>query len=182
MREEYYGVNLDARANSVNGRLFAIIKYLCRRQCYFDSERKLRFLKVYTQRNCELECLANFTLAKWYVKSPIILIHYILCCFSGCVKFSSPRDANTLICGAAKLACYNRAEDNWLTEQFKKRSTLGVEKGKGCNCLPACTSISYDAEISQSPFDFVSMYNAFKSPLDEFPGYIFYSFQNIFVR
>lgn len=44
-----------------------------RRQCYFNSERQLRFFKVYTQRNCELECLSNFT--------------RIEC---GCVKFSMP--------------------------------------------------------------------------------------------
>lgn len=31
------------------------------RQCYFDSERQLKFFKVYTQRNCELECISNFT-------------------------------------------------------------------------------------------------------------------------
>ena len=33
-----------------------------RRQCYFPSERHLRFFKVYTQSNCALECLTNFTL------------------------------------------------------------------------------------------------------------------------
>lgn len=43
-----------------------------RRKCYFNSER-LRFFKVYTQRNCELECLSNITKA--------------MC---GCVKFSMP--------------------------------------------------------------------------------------------
>lgn len=31
------------------------------RQCFFSSERQLRFFKIYTQLNCELECLANFT-------------------------------------------------------------------------------------------------------------------------
>lgn len=44
-----------------------------KRQCYFESERQLRFFKVYTQSNCELECLSNFT-----------KIH------CGCVKFSMP--------------------------------------------------------------------------------------------
>ena len=44
-----------------------------RRQCYFNSERQLRFFKVYTQRNCELECLSNFTRTE-----------------CGCVKFSMP--------------------------------------------------------------------------------------------
>lgn len=43
------------------------------RQCYFSDERQLRFFKIYTQRNCELECLSNFTLAQ-----------------CGCVKFSLP--------------------------------------------------------------------------------------------
>lgn len=32
-----------------------------RRQCFFNDERFLKFFKVYTQSNCELECLANFT-------------------------------------------------------------------------------------------------------------------------
>lgn len=44
------------------------------RQCYFEAERHLQFYRVYKQRNCELECLANFTLG--------------VC---GCVKFSMPR-------------------------------------------------------------------------------------------
>lgn len=43
------------------------------RQCFFQSERRLRFLKMYTQANCEEECLANFTLNE-----------------CGCVKFSMP--------------------------------------------------------------------------------------------
>lgn len=43
------------------------------RQCYFSSERQLRFFKNYTQSNCETECLANFT--------------KIEC---NCVKFSMP--------------------------------------------------------------------------------------------
>ena len=36
-----------------------------RRQCYFNEERHLKFFKVYTQANCELECLANFTLSMY---------------------------------------------------------------------------------------------------------------------
>ncbi|XP_055321187.1 pickpocket protein 28-like isoform X2 [Sitodiplosis mosellana] len=45
------------------------------RGCFFDSERRLRFYKMYTQRNCEMECLSNFTLAQ-----------------CGCVEFSMPPD------------------------------------------------------------------------------------------
>jgi amiloride-sensitive sodium channel len=28
------------------------------RKCYFEDERKLNYFKVYTQRNCESECLS----------------------------------------------------------------------------------------------------------------------------
>lgn len=34
------------------------------RQCFFSHERQLRFYKQYTQRNCELECVANYTVTK----------------------------------------------------------------------------------------------------------------------
>lgn len=43
------------------------------RKCFFDSERSLRFFRFYSQHNCEVECLANFTLKE-----------------CGCVKFSMP--------------------------------------------------------------------------------------------
>lgn len=31
------------------------------RRCFYNSERKLRFFKIYTEGNCETECLSNFT-------------------------------------------------------------------------------------------------------------------------
>lgn len=43
------------------------------RQCFFNSERQLNFFKLYSEDNCEIECLANYTL--------------LMC---DCVKFSSP--------------------------------------------------------------------------------------------
>ena len=49
------------------------------RGCFFHSERKLQFFKVYTQRNCELECIANFTKTQ-----------------CGCVKFSMPSKNRTI--------------------------------------------------------------------------------------
>lgn len=50
------------------------------RQCYFTSERKLRFFRTYSQRNCELECMANFTLEK-----------------CGCVNFSMISENNSSV-------------------------------------------------------------------------------------
>lgn len=74
------------------------------------------------------------------------------------------------ICGAAKMACYNRAEDDLLKQDFMEGLTKTEKKKKGCNCLPACTSVTYDAEISQASFDWKSLFIAYKNPLDEFPG------------
>lgn len=85
--------------------------------------------------------------------------------------FSFAGDKDTKICGAAKIKCYNEAEDRLLEKDFTEGLTGDLEAvKKGCNCLPACTSITYDAEISQAKFDWVSLFNAYKNPLDEFPG------------
>lgn len=43
------------------------------RQCFYQSERKLRFFKIFGQNNCDAECLSNFTVFK-----------------CGCVQFSMP--------------------------------------------------------------------------------------------
>lgn len=48
------------------------------RQCFFNSERQLHFYRIYTQNNCELECVSNFTKLE-----------------CGCVKFSMPRKNQT---------------------------------------------------------------------------------------
>lgn len=32
------------------------------RKCYYNSERQLRFFKYYSLRNCQLECISNYTL------------------------------------------------------------------------------------------------------------------------
>jgi amiloride-sensitive sodium channel len=46
-----------------------------RRECLFPSERQLKYFKVYTQQNCQIECKTNFTLE--------------MC---GCVDFYMPRN------------------------------------------------------------------------------------------
>jgi amiloride-sensitive sodium channel len=46
-----------------------------RRQCFFPSERSLKYFKIYTQQNCQIECKTNFTMQ--------------MC---GCVDFYMPRN------------------------------------------------------------------------------------------
>lgn len=84
-----------------------------------------------------------------------------------------PRDQSTSVCGATKIECYNDAEDELLQEEIaegladSKLNKRGVTK---CNCLPSCTSITYDAETSQADFDWENLFLAYDNPLDEFPG------------
>lgn len=123
------------------------------RQCFLKHEKKLKFYKVYAKSSCELECLTEKTL------------------FScGCVKFSMPHDNHTKVCDSSKLDCVYEADHNYtineleyklLKKQLKidlkhGRITQGDEKFKqlkhmqSCNCLPSCTSLRYDAVISQT--------------------------------
>ena len=62
-------------------------------------------------------------------------------------------DNNTRICGSSKISCYDEAEDNFLQEHLIPRST-NFTTSIECNCLPACTSLTYDTEISQALFEF----------------------------
>lgn len=60
------------------------------------------------------------------------------------------------VCGSNSMNCFKEAEYELLGIEFEK--ALEISKGSrsvksGCNCLPACTSISYDAEISQADYD-----------------------------
>lgn len=51
-----------------------------KRQCYFEHEGNLKFFKVYTQSNCEIECLANFTLSenfKWSFRKEKLICRII---------------------------------------------------------------------------------------------------------
>ncbi|GAB0097251.1 pickpocket protein 28 [Sergentomyia squamirostris] len=123
-----------------------------RRQCYFNHERQLHFFRIYTQRNCNLECLSLYTKKK-----------------CGCVRFFMPRDNDTLICGTAKVSCYNAVE----YELLRAEVTADLQKNYShspCNCLPACTSIVYDAEISQTDVEWRKMLNAYRVPEGEFNG------------
>lgn len=52
------------------------------RKCFYQSEHRLHLFKIYTQANCEEECLANFTKAE-----------------CGCVRFSTPSMNFTFING-----------------------------------------------------------------------------------
>ncbi|KAI4503005.1 hypothetical protein M0802_002049 [Mischocyttarus mexicanus] len=63
-----------------------------KRKCFFTTERNLRYYRTYTQRNCILECEANFTQK--------------MC---NCVQYYMPKSSNTTICGKKDDACATTA-------------------------------------------------------------------------
>ncbi len=110
-------------------------------------------MKAYTQRNCQFECIENTTLD--------------LC---NCVPFYMPRNDSTPICGEGNIWCYVHIE----TEVWEKAETSAVNV---CNCLPACTSISYAAEISQTKYEFHIYEKAFGFPAS-LDGYSFFFYSS----
>uniref|UniRef100_A0A182HXE9 Uncharacterized protein n=1 Tax=Anopheles arabiensis TaxID=7173 RepID=A0A182HXE9_ANOAR len=109
-----------------------------KRQCFFNHERHLRYFKIYNQENCELECLTNVTQA--------------MC---GCVRFSMPRSNDTRVCPLSMFHCMYDVK--WIVYDIddpqrpvNEKITAMVDR---CNCLPACSSISYDVETTQTTLD-----------------------------
>lgn len=124
-----------------------------RRQCFFNNERYLQFFKIYTQDNCELECLTNYTLAR-----------------CGCVKFSMMYTNGTAVCETNQINCILNAENDLLEMDVLGHQDQQANFRAQCNCLPACTSIQYDAEITQTDFDWLKWTQAIKIPLDNTTG------------
>ncbi|XP_055305956.1 pickpocket protein 28-like, partial [Sitodiplosis mosellana] len=108
------------------------------RQCFYNFERQLLFFKMYTQNNCELECLANFT--------------RIEC---GCVKFSMPRTRRTHICGVSSIQCYQSAERKLYGDSDGSNNDTAKAFREMCQCLPSCTYVKYSADIDRAKLNWV---------------------------
>ncbi|KAF2903797.1 hypothetical protein ILUMI_02374 [Ignelater luminosus] len=118
------------------------------RQCYFSSEKSLKFFNSYNQQNCLLECLTDFCLD-----------------YCGCVAFQMPRENSTPICGAINLGCTEQAKAKFLESEvaYKIQHSGKNSKNKDepheksasekCNCLPSCASLDFDLDSSQSAWD-----------------------------
>lgn len=132
------------------------------RQCYFVYEHKLRFFRHYTQQNCEIECLSNYTLKE-----------------CGCVHFSMPSkrfwitpfihlmemiflilirpnlgSQETKICGTQKIRCVMHAE----------RSLYTSGADSSCDCLQSCEAVSYNIQQSLVEFDFLNAWSKSRFP------------------
>ncbi|CAL1673516.1 unnamed protein product [Lasius platythorax] len=106
-----------------------------KRKCFFTRERKLRYYRTYTQRNCILECEANFTQQ--------------MC---DCVQYYMPKSAKTPICGKSDEQCAKIARRAMETKLYDEDMTnqINITKIPSCNCWPACFEINYRIELSQN--------------------------------
>lgn len=41
---------------------------------------------------------------------------------------------------------------------------------KKCNCLPGCKSLAYNAETTQTDFNYVKVFGVFGATIEKFPG------------
>lgn len=80
------------------------------------------------------------------------------------VNFEFIGDASTAICGFERLQCLSDSVQSIIAEKLKNITLGGVDS---CNCLPACTQISYDHEISQASLDFHSLMEAFDTTISD---------------
>lgn len=71
------------------------------------------------------------------------------------------------ICGPGNVECHLDAARKLfgidIIDGMKDKATRAYREN--CNCLPACTTITYDAEIDKDKYD------------DELSGYVFYIFK-----
>lgn len=95
-----------------------------KRNCYFDGEKTLRFFKIYTRRNCELECFAVFFLRIETMR---------------CVPFFLVRDDNMTVCD-------HRDEKRYLYHRFRFLEDQDNVRGR-CGCLDRCDHVSYNFEV-----------------------------------
>ncbi|KAJ3664697.1 hypothetical protein Zmor_000246 [Zophobas morio] len=103
-----------------------------RKKCFFSDERYLQFYKIYTEENCKLECLANYTLT--------------VC---GCVPAHFPHNKTTKLCGRNRTGCRQKSE------RTMARFESGLNEDPVCNCLPSCNSIVYTWEVETRKSDIV---------------------------
>lgn len=127
-----------------------------KRLCYFPNERHLKFFKIYNKNNCDFECEVDYVL------------HHC-----GCVMFFMPRSNGTAVCKSSQLECAHDAKLSFTKEQLRKELLVHqlerdlrhrkvideaqrrkeIEALESCNCLPSCTSLKYNAEVTQTDYD-----------------------------
>lgn len=87
-----------------------------------------------------------------------------------CVKFSMPRSNSTKICEHSEMNCYLEAADLLKQNEISQSIQFGYPKSH-CNCLPLCTSITYEPEVTPTNADFKKYFETIDKDYDKiYPG------------
>lgn len=73
------------------------------------------------------------------------------------IPFFLTGDKDTKVCTIGDIQCYVEAD----------RTFSGNLTVKQCNCLPDCTTLTYDVEISQAPSFYISDLTDLRNSLNE---------------
>ncbi|CAG9863466.1 unnamed protein product [Phyllotreta striolata] len=163
MAHEYFRVPLDevviAGVTPNMIRTNSRLEYydVSQRHCYFSYEKHLKYFKIYTPKNCRMECVANYTLY-----------------YCGCVPFYMPRENSTNICGLGSFDCAQFAEQSFQSRSLRNDlgETLESLDNKDwphegeffagdlpdCECLPLCSDLTYNVETSQSKWNWLESF------------------------
>ena len=118
------------------------------RQCYFEGEKKLKFFKIYTESNCKLECVSNYTINT-----------------CGCSKLGYPHDNITKVCDFTDYFCSKGSESQWIIDtQWNVNAEVDETD---CNCLPSCNSIDYEADVSYGEYYYNEFLETVGSKFDD---------------
>lgn len=68
------------------------------------------------------------------------------------------------VCGISDIACYTAAQDelNVLQQKQTIQQSIDPNAKDSCNCMPACTSLEYNFEISRAVYDIEKTIQAFR--------------------
>lgn len=85
----------------------------------------------------------------------MIAFYFVILLYHNCEG-----DASTPICGFGKMQCVINSQQSIVAEKIRNATSGGVDS---CNCLPACTQINYNHEISQANLHYNEMMVAFEA-------------------
>jgi amiloride-sensitive sodium channel len=121
------------------------------RGCFFQGERKLKYFKVYSRRNCELECLSDY-----------------LSSFEdfNCTQFHMARTNEEKVCDH-RFESDIRFEASYF---MRPNKNAAVEDTFGsCYCLDECNSIKYKTEVVGHKYRFLNESNPRSHLLERIP-------------
>ena len=113
------------------------------RQCYFKGDRELKFFQHYTQENCELECLSNYTIEKCQ-----------------CAHYAAPRELSYLFYESAWFQIQLFAGENGfpicgqmtVQECFDEKGPFKFERTRDCKCFPSCVATKFKMEVERDDY------------------------------